>query len=93
MSRASADLADELHALVAESLVEQIKAWKEGRLVEQHGETYVKVFPPALLAQAIKFLKDNGVDSVAVSGSKVDTLAKAMPDFDALENNVVNFRK
>ena len=81
----------ELHQLVAESLIEQITAWKNGRLVEQDGEEYVKVFPPALLAQAIKFLKDNGIDQPARAGTKVDTLAKAMPDFS--DDNVVPFNR
>lgn len=90
-TRASTDLADELHALVAESLVEQIKAWKEGRLVEQDGDEYVKVFPPALLAQAIKFLKDNGIDQPARKGNRIDTLKDAMPDFD--DHNIVPMRR
>lgn len=81
----------DLHALVAESLIEQIQAWKAGRLVVQEGEEYVKVFPPALLAQAIKFLKDNGIDQPARSGNKVDTLKKAMPDFS--DDNVVTFNR
>lgn len=93
MSRASNDLADEMHRLVAEALVEQIKAWKDGRLVEQDGDAYVRVFPPALLAQAIKFLKDNGIDSPARKGNPVDTLKDAMPDFDELEGNVVPMRR
>lgn len=79
-----------LHALVAESLIEQITAWKNARLVEQDGDVFVKVFPPALLAQAIKFLKDNGIDQPARNGNKVDTLKDAMPDFD---DNVIPFTK
>jgi hypothetical protein len=89
MTRTSESKFDELHGLVAESLVEQIKAWKDGRLVQQEGEEYVKVFPPALLAQAIKFLKDNGIDQPAKSGNRVDTLKHEMPDFSG--DNVVSF--
>jgi len=89
--RTSESKFDELHGLVAESLVEQIKAWKAGRLVQQEGEEYVKVFPPALLAQAIKFLKDNGIDQPAKSGNRVDTLKDEMPDFS--DDNVVNFKR
>ena len=81
----------ELHQLVAESLIEQINAWKAGKLVVQDGETYVKCFPPALLAQAIKFLKDNGIDQPARTGNKVDTLKKAMPDFS--DDNIIPIRK
>ena len=91
MTRASANQADTLHALVAEALIEQIQAWKAGRLVDigKDGE-YVRVFPPALLAQAIKFLKDNGVDAPAVPEGRVDRLAKALPDVSELDN-VVGF--
>jgi hypothetical protein len=94
VSRASHDLADEIHLLVAEALVEQIKAWKEHRLVDADKEgNLVRVFPPALLAQAIKFLKDNGIDAPAQKGNRIDTLKDAMPDFDALESNVVAIRR
>jgi hypothetical protein len=88
-TRASELTFEELHALTAESLIEQLKAWKTGRLVVLEGETYVKVFPPALLAQAIKFLKDNGIDQPAKKGNKVDTLKDAMPDFAG--DNVLPF--
>jgi hypothetical protein len=82
----------DLHALVAESLIQQITAWKAGCLVEMDGEGgYVRVFPPALLAQAIKFLKDNGIDQPARQGNKVDTLKKAMPDFS--DDNIIPIRK
>jgi len=97
--RASDDTFDTLHGLVADALIEQINAWKESRLVDfgriQGGDEdkqYIKVFPPALLAQAIKFLSENGIDSPAKAGSKVDTLREAMPDFDDLQN-VVSIRR
>lgn len=91
MSRTTSEKFDELHGLVAESLVEQINAWKAGRLVALQDGEFVKVFPPALLAQAIKFLKDNGIDRPAAKGSKLDTLKDAMPDFES--DNVVPLRK
>jgi hypothetical protein len=77
----------ELHGLLADCLIEQIRAWKEGRLVDmgKDGE-WVKVFPANLMAQAIRFLKDNGIDAPRREGGKLDRLAKAMPDFDDLEN-------
>lgn len=89
---------DSLHGLVADALIEQINAWKESRLVDyklvKDGEeftTYIQVLPPALLAQAIKFLKDNGIDQPAKAGNRVDTLKEAMPEFD--DNNVVQLRR
>lgn len=97
--RTTDDAFDSLHALVADALIEQINAWKERRLVDyklvkdgDEATTYVTVLPPALIAQAIKFLKDNGIDSPAQSGSKVDTLKNDMPDFDDLQN-VVSIRR
>jgi hypothetical protein len=40
---------------------------------------------PQVIAQAIKFLKDNGIEAVAVGNDKLGQLAKSMPDFDAEE--------
>jgi hypothetical protein len=87
--RASDDDASRLHNLVCDSLLLQLEAWKKGRLVVLDGEKYTKCMPPALLAQAIKFLKDNGIDQPARTGDKVDTLKNAMPDFT--DDNVVSF--
>jgi len=83
VSRATESNFDDLHLLVAEAMIEQIKAWKAGRLVDigKEGE-YVKVFPPALLAQAIKFLKDNGVDAPAQAGNRTDRLAGLLREFN-----------
>jgi len=81
--RASGDAVDELHALVTEMIVKEIKA--------AHSRTACEIckqvpgIPPALLGQAIKFLKDNGVDMPAQTGNRVDTLKDAMPDFDEVE--------
>jgi hypothetical protein len=94
MARGTSDQFDQLHSLLIESLVIQLNAWKEGRLVDlgKEGE-YVKVCPPALLAQAIKLLKDNGVDQPAQKGNRVDTLKGAMPDFDDLQDNIIPMRR
>lgn len=93
MSRASNEQANLLHGLVADALIEQIQAWKAGRLVEFKGEEgFVKVFPPTLLAQAIKFLKDNGIDSPGVTKQKADRLAATLPSLDDLDN-VLSFKR
>ena len=77
MSRATDDQLDELHSLQAASLLAEIKrASKSGEGV-----------PPALFAQANKFLKDNGVDRAVSEGDTIDQLADEVPDFD----NVVQF--
>ena len=91
MARTTDDRFDELHSIVADALIEQINAWKDGRLVTLQDGEYVKTFPPALLAQAIKFLKDNGIDSPAPKGSKVDTLKDAMPEYN--DDNVLHMRR
>lgn len=91
MSRTTEDRFDELHGIVADALIEQISAWKAQRLVTLQDGEYVKVFPPALLAQAVKFLKDNGVDTPARKGNKADTLKDAMPDYQ--DDNVLPMRR
>ena len=46
------------------------------------------------MAQAIKFLKENGIDKPASAATKHDTLAEAMPDMDELETrNVLPFKR
>jgi len=79
-------------------LMKMLQAAESNTLVsgkDDDGEPLFVLPPPALLAQAIKFLKENGIDSPATSGKKVDTLAASMPDFDQLElgSNVVSIRK
>lgn len=71
MSRATDDLFDELHAMTAETLKAQLDKYRDGR----------EPVPPALLAQAIKFMKDNGIDSPARAKDVADKLAPHMPDF------------
>lgn len=71
-TRASEDLLNELHDLQARTLLAEIK-----RLVAD-GEPV----PPALFAQANKFLKDNGIDRAVVAGDPTDLLADEVPIFD-----------
>lgn len=83
---------DELHALTADYLIATLKAARAGRLVQLEDGEYVTLnLPPTFLAQAIKFLKDNGIDQPAASGNRVDTLKDAMPDFDS--DNIVAFKR
>lgn len=72
MSRASETALDSLHALLSETLQQELKRYKDAN----------EAVPPALLAQCIKFLKDNGIDSPQRAKKTLDTLAEAMPDFD-----------
>lgn len=74
--RASEELLDELHGLQASALLDEIRRYQSA------GEP----IPPALFAQANKFLKDNGVDRAIRPGDPTDLLADEMPEFD----NVIN---
>lgn len=80
MSRASETLLDELHALQAETLLEEIKAYRAGLRTDADGNRLP--VPPALFAQANKFLKDNGVDRAITPGDPTDLLSDEMPEFD-----------
>lgn len=90
MTRATETQVDELHGLLAETLIEQITAYKRGEMYEldREGNRVPLPMPPALLAQAIKFLHDNGIDSPQRAQKVRDALAGRMPEFDP-EDNVV----
>lgn len=70
--RASEQLLDQLHYLTIDTICAEIRRYRDGN----------EPIPPALLAQAIKVLKDNGIDSPARAKKVLDTLAEQMPDFD-----------
>lgn len=81
---------DSLHGLVALTLLEQIQAYKDGKV--RDGEGTPLPIPAALLAQALKFLADNGIDAPATQ-PKLDALKRALPTFDpAADSSVVQFR-
>ena len=75
MTRANDELFDLLHLMTVETLMAEIKNYRAS------GDPV----PPALLAQAIKLLKDNGIDSPARAQKVADTLAKHMPNFDDID--------
>ena len=66
MARASESALDALHAKVAEVLTAGLKGEDPS---------------PQFIAQAIKFLKDNGVDAPAKS-ARISELASALRDLD-----------
>ena len=81
---------DSLHGLVALTLLEQIQAYKDGAV--RDGEGNKLPIPAALLAQALKFLSDNGIDAPAAL-PRMDTLKRALPKFDPeADTSVVQFR-
>lgn len=66
MSRATTETVDELHGLVAEVLTASLQSDEVS---------------PQMLAQAIKFLKENGIDAPATS-KRMQDLTSALDDLD-----------
>lgn len=90
--RATGDLLDFLHGTLAQTLVDEIARYKKGEMRDADGN--ILPIPTALLAQAIKFLKDNGIDSPAKSNRMLDTLKNELPSFDDDDDsNVVAFKR
>lgn len=70
-NKLEATLSD-LHSAVAEELLERVKS----------GEA-----KPADISNAIKFLKDNNIDSLPVEGNPLDALMKGLPfDTESLQD-------
>lgn len=67
MSAASKDIMDALHSIVAKELTKRI----------EDGEASA-----ADISNAIKFLKDNGIEAVLGKGGSIDSLARQFPSFD-----------
>lgn len=65
--RASDEVLDNLHRMVAEELLRRITT----------GEA-----SPAELNAAIKFLQNNGIEATMTPGSNLDKLANALPSFN-----------
>lgn len=93
MTRASENTLDSLHGLAAEALIEEISAYRRGEVKDKDGNTIR--CPPALIAQALKMLAENGIDTPARAGNRVDRLKGLIPDMDELEKsgNIVPIRK
>lgn len=85
-SRATEDLLDLLHGTVAQSLLDEIKRYKD--LKDENNLPLP--LPASLVAQAVKFLKDNGIDRPRSEGSSTDLLADELDDLD--RSNVVAFK-
>jgi len=80
MSRATDTVMDQLHGLVADSLIQQIEVYTKA--VDADGKPAPLPIPPALLAQAAKFLKDNGIDSPHRAKKVDEALPPDLPSFD-----------
>lgn len=67
MSAATKDVLELLHDAVEKELTERVKS----------GEATA-----ADISNAIKFLKDNGIEAVLGKGGQIDSLARNFPTFD-----------
>ena len=68
-----------LHATVAKVLKDQLEA--KATVVNEEGETVeMSMVNPAMIAQAIKFLKDNDITVTPEIGDDMDDLAKMLKD-------------
>lgn len=87
MSRAKEGALDALHAAVATVLTEAVQVHERPILDKEGqptGETERVAPSPQMIAQAIKFLKDNGIDAPAKS-ERMSNLAAALADLDVDE--------
>lgn len=90
--RATGDLLDLLHGTLAQTLIDEISRYTRGEMKDADDNTLP--IPTALLAQAIKFLKDNGIDTPAKNNRTLDTLKNELPSFDDDDDsNVVAFKR
>lgn len=81
MSRATDAIADQLHYLVFETIIHEINAYRH-RVDPETGKPAPEPVPPALIAQALKALKDNGIDSPERAKRLEDALRGTLPSFD-----------
>lgn len=92
MSRAKDTLLDELHGTVGQALLDEIKAYRAGEKLDREGNPIP--LPASLAAQAIKYLKDNGVDRAVKPGDPEDLLADELEDeFDGDNVFPINSRR
>jgi hypothetical protein len=77
VSRATDALLDELHALVAGTLKDDLAAAREA--TDEAGKK--KPVPSSLILAAMKFLKDNGIDA-PVSAPRFSSLVQELKDID-----------
>lgn len=76
MARASSDALDNLHATLADVITSELKEATKADPDGKRGSA-----PASLLNAAIKFLKDNGVDTPAKS-ERISTLADELAAID-----------
>jgi len=88
--RASSDAADRLHALVFETLIDEIKRCRNPGNDADGKPLPRQAVPPALIAQALKALKDNGIDQPGRAQALKDALDDALPNLEDVEEEHLN---
>lgn len=93
MTRGTDEEFDKLHGLTLRIITKMMEAAEKGKLVDEEG--HVTMPPPALLAQAIKFLKENGIDKPETKKDALRALREQLPNFedDDPNSNVVPMRR
>lgn len=80
--RATEELLDQLHGLLAEAMLEQLKTYT----------TNDEEIPSAFLGQVIKFLKENGIDTPGGDSSRVDAILDELNEAEIDMSNVTKMR-
>jgi hypothetical protein len=97
MGRATDALMDQLHGEVTTALIDEIKTRDDEVVlgISKDGKpiTGRKGISPAMVAAAIKMLKDNGVDAPARLSPKVDALAAELADLDLDDVDIPTLRQ
>lgn len=86
MTRATDALADSLHLLAFRTLIDEINRYRNHK--DADGKPDPQPVPPALIAQALKALKDNGIDSPERAKRLEDHLRGTLPTFEEVGANV-----
>lgn len=86
MSRATADMVDMLHGLLAGALKDEL----ERACTAKDEEGNPVPINPQLLDKVLKFLKDNGVNAPA-SSERIDSLASQLTELN-LDDEAISMR-
>lgn len=82
-TRATDAIADALHKLTFETIIDEINRYRHHK--DPDGKPDPQPVPPALIAQALKALKDNGIDSPERAKRLEDSLSGTLPTFSEVE--------
>lgn len=81
MSKATESVLNELHALVAKVLADQLEMHEKVSVLNPdggEGEIELSTVSPAMIAQAIKFLKDNNITATPETDENLSRLKDSL---------------